>query len=241
MHVSLENLLALRDGEIAADEAGLADAEAHLQSCPECTAELARLKRVRDELRALPPEIPPASAWEGIDRQLDAQGRRNRAWWTGGLALAASLVAGVALWMNLGMNLGMNMGVNTGTALSQPAMVINTDPANNIATDVTDRAPATTMRFSELPLRARSQLLEQRLRSMRPESRVLTGHDAMTAVELEDLIALVDYQLARTRSLDDQRAKQLWQQRVDLMSGLVQVREQGTRSRGRMQNASYRQ
>jgi hypothetical protein len=76
---------------------------------------------------------------------------------------------------------------------------------------------------------------------MRPESRVLSGRDAMAAAELEDLIALVDYQLARTRSLDDQRAEQLWQQRVNLMSGLVQVQEQGTRSRGRVQNASYQQ
>jgi hypothetical protein len=234
MHISLEKLLALRDGppDEIAGEAGLVE---HLQSCPECSAEFARLNRLRKDMRSLPPEIPPASAWEAIERKLDAQRRRTRAWWTGGFALAASVVVGIAVWFNLGMNME-----SAEPQLIPEAMVINTDPLN-IATEAGEQTTASTLRFGELPVRTRSQLLEQRLRSMRPESRVLNGRDAMAAAELEDLIALVDYQLGYVRSLDDQRAEQLWQQRVNLMSGLVQVREQGALSRGGVQNASYQQ
>ena len=51
------------------------------------------------------------------------------------------------------------------------------------------------MRFSELPLRARSQLLEQRLRSMRPESRVLNRRDAMAAAGLVSLPGMMTGQI----------------------------------------------
>ncbi len=236
MHISLENLLALRDttADEAAEVAKLADMRDHLRSCPECSAEFARLDRLRNDMRSLPPEIPPASAWEGIGRRLDAQRRTTTARWVGGLSLAASLLVGVALWFGLGFGLGLNPG--TEAPLPEP-VAMNNDAERGDALPTVGRS----VRFDQLPLRTRSQLLEQRLRSMRPESRVLTGRDAMTAAELEDLIALVDYQLARTRSLDDQRAKQLWQQRVNLMNGLVYVHEQSGRSRGYLRNASFQQ
>ena len=52
MHVELEELLALRDGE------GDAAVAAHVADCELCAAELDRLRALTAELRALPAERP---------------------------------------------------------------------------------------------------------------------------------------------------------------------------------------
>jgi hypothetical protein len=73
----------------------------------------------------------------------------------------------------------------------------------------------------------RSQVLEQTLTAYRPESRVIDTRTAQVVIELEDRIAAVDARLARVASLD--RSKRLteqvslWQERVGLMSALVDV------------------
>ncbi|HTY06707.1 MAG TPA: hypothetical protein VMC86_09335 [Gemmatimonadales bacterium] len=72
--------------------------------------------------------------------------------------------------------------------------------------------------------RATSAQLEDRLRSSASEGRVLTGRDAAVIAQLEDQIAAIDGQLG-TRSVSGVDAQlQLWQQRVNLMNQLVQVR-----------------
>lgn len=90
MHPPIDDLLAVRDG-------GAAPAvHAHLADCGECRAEVARLARVRDELRALPAVEPPPGAWHAIAARRTAA--RRRAWSrNAGLALAASVVMAVAL------------------------------------------------------------------------------------------------------------------------------------------------
>ena len=52
MHLSVEDLLAVRDGEATAD------AVAHADSCPQCSAEIERLRAVQGRLAALPEERP---------------------------------------------------------------------------------------------------------------------------------------------------------------------------------------
>lgn len=73
----------------------------------------------------------------------------------------------------------------------------------------------------------RSQVLEQTLTAYRPESRVIDTRTAQVVIELEDRIAAVDARLARVASLDrDKRLAEqvsLWQERVGLMSALVDV------------------
>ena len=65
MHISLENLLALRDttADEAAEVAKLADMRDHLRSCPECSAEFARLDRLRNDMHRISPggasQCPP--------------------------------------------------------------------------------------------------------------------------------------------------------------------------------------
>jgi hypothetical protein len=74
---------------------------------------------------------------------------------------------------------------------------------------------------------SRSQLLEQALEAYRPDQRVLDSRTVELVISLEDRIADVDARLARTATLDkrERLAEQveLWQERVGLMSALVDV------------------
>ncbi|MGH7526248.1 MAG: hypothetical protein ACREMX_06055, partial [Gemmatimonadales bacterium] len=74
---------------------------------------------------------------------------------------------------------------------------------------------------------ARSQALESALRQYDPESRVLDGHTARIAQELEDRIARVDRELEMAELLErrsrDAELLQLWRERVGLMDALVDV------------------
>lgn len=73
----------------------------------------------------------------------------------------------------------------------------------------------------------RSQLLEQALTEYHPEQRVLDGRTIELIIQLEDRIAAVDARLQDVIHLD--RSKRLpvevalWQERVGLMSALVDV------------------
>jgi hypothetical protein len=74
---------------------------------------------------------------------------------------------------------------------------------------------------------SRSQLLEQALQAYRPDQRVLDSRTAELVISLEDRIADVDARLARITTLaKDERLNrqvELWQERVGLMSALVDV------------------
>lgn len=73
----------------------------------------------------------------------------------------------------------------------------------------------------------RSEMLERTLRDYRPDSRAIDVRTAQLVVELEDRIAEVDSRLSRTASLEQNRRLnqqvELWQERVGLMSALVDV------------------
>ena len=72
--------------------------------------------------------------------------------------------------------------------------------------------------------RAASAQLENQLRSPEVVGRVVSGRDAALIAQIEDQIAAIDGQLAGRRSDAVDAQLQLWQQRVDLMNQLVQVR-----------------
>ena len=76
-------------------------------------------------------------------------------------------------------------------------------------------------------IKQESATLEQQLRAVDPDARVMSGRTAALAAELEDRIAAIDGELAREGFTDgtpraDELVK-LWQQRVDLMQQLVGV------------------
>ena len=70
-----------------------------------------------------------------------------------------------------------------------------------------------------------AQLLERALRTMRPETRVLTGRMAGAVAAVEDRLELLDvrFEQARVQRLSRERVIVLWQERVGLMDALVNV------------------
>ena len=70
-----------------------------------------------------------------------------------------------------------------------------------------------------------AQMLERALRTMRPETRVLTGRIAGAVAALEDRLELLDlrFEQARVQRLSRERVIVLWQERVGLMDALVNV------------------
>jgi hypothetical protein len=70
-----------------------------------------------------------------------------------------------------------------------------------------------------------AQMLERALRTMRPETRVLTGRVAGAVAVLEDRLELLDVRFgqARVQRLPREKVIVLWQERVDLMDALVNV------------------
>ena len=70
-----------------------------------------------------------------------------------------------------------------------------------------------------------AQMLERALRTMRPETRVLTGRIASAVAALEDRLELLDlrFEQAKVRRLSKERVIVLWQERVGLMDLLVNV------------------
>jgi hypothetical protein len=93
MHLSFEQLLAVRDGEATTEAA------AHAASCPECTAEIAHLRAMQRALAELPEDRPAQDLWPALRTAL-ASRRQHRRWvlagWTAaGLAAAFTLAIGV--------------------------------------------------------------------------------------------------------------------------------------------------
>ncbi len=70
-----------------------------------------------------------------------------------------------------------------------------------------------------------AQMLERALRTMRPETRVLTGRIAGAVAALEDRLELLDvrFEQAGVQRLSREKVIVLWQERVDLMDALVNV------------------
>jgi hypothetical protein len=86
MHLTVEDLLAVRDGEATAD------AVAHANSCPQCSAEIERLRAVQGRLAALPEERPPNDLWPSLHVELTARAQRRR-WAFAGWAAACVAAA----------------------------------------------------------------------------------------------------------------------------------------------------
>jgi hypothetical protein len=203
MHANTEQLLSLRDGDAVS-----VDITAHVKTCPECRGEIARLERVRDALRALPEAEPAANLWETVAVGSLDRPTPSRFHWASALAIAASFVMGVALM----------------TRLQQ-----SSDDAGQIPLETT---PAATV-ASSLPAGERSmpalQLSSRRLETLRAalprRQGVERAATAMTIVELEDRIALVDLKLNNADALGLTIAQEriLWKERVNLMQSLIQV------------------
>ena len=81
-------------------------------------------------------------------------------------------------------------------------------------------------------LKQRSQRLEAVLAALESRPRVTSARSAGTIAELEDGIALVDFQIGQVRPGEEDAAlhRALWKKRVELMESLVTVRYAGERA-----------
>lgn len=95
-HLTLEQLIELREPGL---EPGVSASRSHLETCPICQAEAARLDQRSNRLRALPSLRPARDRWPALELQLRAERRRrlaHRVAWIG-LAAAAGVAAMVGV------------------------------------------------------------------------------------------------------------------------------------------------
>lgn len=147
-------------------------------------------------LRALPDAAPQPDLWPQLAQSLQARRRRRPRWQPFALAAGIGALALLAAghWL-------------PGTPSGTPTRVEATPPATR--SDELDR------------LHARSRSLEDWIAAI-PDRAPQSGRDLMAAVEIEDLIGLVDMQLDASRDGDD--TVPLWRQRVALLEDLAVVR-----------------
>ena len=206
-HPDIATLLELRDGGAVA-----ADAAAHVEACAVCRTELARLRALREGLRALPPVPPGPELWPRVVAAVEPPvvvmvARRSR------LRLAvAGIAASVAVAVSVALVvLGGGPGIAGPGAV--PVALASAEPTMG-------------------DLRQRSQRLESVLAALESTPRVTSARSAGAIAELEDGIALVDYQLGQVEPsvADDALQRALWKKRVELMESLVTVRYAGERA-----------
>lgn len=199
MHASIEQLLRFRDGD-----GPTASVRAHIGRCHICQERLTRLRVLGKELRALPELSPPEAHWERIRGGLSRQ--RNPARTTAqrvmeGLGLAA--LAAIVVF-----SLGLIRHA-----------IESTEPGPAGRTAETDSAALAS-------LVAESRRKEALLRLLPEPPAVVRAGTAATIEELQRGIALVDYQLSHRNELGltVPESRRLWQQRVDLLSSLANLR-----------------
>ena len=149
-----------------------------------------------DRLAALPGYEAPAGGWQDVLAAGRARHARAARRWPLALAAAVLVATGGLAWQ-----------------LQESERELT--------------APPGTLPYAlaSEPVRAENARLEWLLASL-PEQRAMRGSTAYTVAELEDLLALTDDRLSRVTLEPNapERAERLWQQRVNLMNSLVQVR-----------------
>lgn len=201
MHLTLNELLAARDGEPLAVES-----QQHIEQCGDCRHEIGRLERLRIDLRALPAFEPPSERWSRVqERARSAPARPRRlALAAGAAGLVAIALAGL-FWLRSHHGLG--------------------DSAHRVPATV-DRRAEPVVSADVAAVMDRSIALERALRSL-PPRRVVEAAGTATMIDgLERRIAWVDYQLtwASEAGLTPAQSQRLWDERVDLLDSLVILR-----------------
>jgi hypothetical protein len=164
---------------------------------------------LRDGLHSLPDTMPPRAVWHRIREQAEAEGlihrpagRRPSTWYLGG-SLAAAVVLGVFIVPGL---------------FNSPETEFPTIPTN-----VVSNPPVALTTLQTLMTESRE--LENDLRDLPAEPRVMRAGTAATIADLEDRIAAIDYQLNDPEfQLTPEEEEIFWRERVRLMKLLVGMR-----------------
>jgi hypothetical protein len=165
-------------------------------------------RSLADALRALPDAAPQPDLWPGLAQALAAR-RKPRVWH---YAIPAALAAGLAFAVLM----------PRGTLQHAPPEPTPRETTAAIAPDASATHEATPASVNELDnLHQRSQTLERWIAAVAARA-PQDSHDLMAAVEVEDLIGLVDVQLGAAHDRSD--ALSLWRQRVALLEDLATIR-----------------
>jgi hypothetical protein len=157
-------------------------------------------------LRALPERAPEPDLWPALSRALELRCGRRHVWRYLLPAAAAAALVVALLWPTPAMHEGVSPAAPSASTGIGPA---STFPAGSSA--ATELAQ----------LRQRSRTLERWIAAVTAHA-PQDGRDLMAAVEVEDLIGLVDVQLGVART--DADALPLWRQRVALLEDLAAIR-----------------
>jgi hypothetical protein len=164
---------------------------------------------LREGLRSLPDTMPPRVVWNRIREQAEAEGlisrkagRHPTTWYLGG-SLAAAILIGVFIVPGM---------------LGTPTPEFSPTPANTVTNPPVQLTTLQT-------LMTESRKLENDLRDLPAEPRVMRAGTAATIADLEDRIAAIDYQLNDPEfQLTDEEEEIFWRERVRLMRLLVGMR-----------------
>ena len=226
MHATIEQLLAIRDREPVA-----ATLKQHVDLCLWCRERLDQFALARNQLNHLPEHSPWCDYWPDIlarhEQARQSQQHRRKLARYGGLGLAASALLASILFVYQANDadhgkVTENTPVVVLNDTAAPAVIIageNVPQSEQLAPDITSTE-------AELDtLIVHSARLEAVLHALPERPRVTRAGTSDLITELQDSVALLDYQLiVNTAELPEQASRQLWQQRVDLMNSLVNVR-----------------
>lgn len=161
-----------------------------------------------DALRALPPAAPQHDGWPALAAALAARrATRNHAW---PLALAACAVLATLVALDWRERMHTSPAATATVAPPTASSIANGTaavPTSNVATLA--------------QLQQRSRALEHWLRETGNDAAPLPGQDLAAAAEIENLIGLIDVELAAPRQT---HAQALWHRRVGLLEDLAALR-----------------
>jgi anti-sigma factor RsiW len=157
-----------------------AEVERHLASCAACRALVADLTEIRRVAGSLEQRKPPARAWQRIDRAIQLEPKRDAAWRSPLIWLAAA--AALALSTYIGMRYGR-----------QPAAPAEPRASTAAAATMSAEAVEAELRAAESHYEKAFQGLEQIAKS---EQNAL---DPKTAATLQKNLAVIDQAISESR------------------------------------------
>ena len=175
-----------------------------------------------EALRALPLATPPRDVWQALAAELaplrvvQARSPARRRY-----ALPAAIAAGL-LAIAAALLLTTHERVAPRIATVAPTPASSSANGANAANGTSGKSAVVTDPETQLvALETRSQQLEHWLSQTRAAAAPLPGQDLAAAAEIEDLIGLVDVELAAAARKD---ALPLWRYRVNLLEDLTALR-----------------